>query len=199
MVRAPRRCPRTGGFTLLETLVTLMVMGLAAMLMFQMLDGYRIAQRRVAATAGEMDRAALFEAWLLETVHGLWPVADEPMRGRARAFEGVTLNPLYGSSGAPTRFAWAIEEDAEAAVVVYAEEGEERWRLPMRGGEDARFLYFDASGKAHPEWPPAQGSHPPLPAGIALARGGEGATQVRFAAVLGPRAPIDIPFTLEQE
>lgn len=190
--------PRSGGFTLLETLVTLMVMGLAAMLMFQMLDAYRIAQRRVATIAGDMDRAGLFEAWLLETVQGLWPVADQPLRGDGQTFEGVTLNPLYGSPGAPTRFSWEIVEEPQAVFVAYSEDGEQRWRLPM-DGDGARFAYFDTSGKAHPQWPPPQGSHPLLPAGIALIRGDEDLSRVRFASVRGPLAPIEIPFTLEQE
>ena len=51
------------GFTLMEMLVTLVLISFATMLMFQMLGSYRLANDRVREQAGSIDRRALFQAW----------------------------------------------------------------------------------------------------------------------------------------
>lgn len=188
------------GFTLMETLVMLVLVSLAALLMFQLLDGYRIAQLRVADQAGRLDRAALFEAWLGDSIQGLLAIPDRPFTGSRREFEGVTLNPVFGSPGAPTHVHWAITDaPGDDGVLVYAEAGRERWRMPMRDADQAAFAFVDASGAQHDRWPAALGTSDPLPSAVILLRVGDDGTAVRLAAVHGPLVPSNPPFQLEQE
>ena len=93
--------PRSG-FTLMETLVMLVLLSFSVLLMFQMLGSYRIAHERVAAQSERISKAALVHAWLAETLAGQFALKDTPLRGDDLSVAGVTLNPLYASPGAPT-------------------------------------------------------------------------------------------------
>lgn len=183
------------GFTLMETLVMLMLVSLAAALMFQMLDGYRVAQQRVAARAAGIDRASLLDAWIADSIGGLVANSTQPFEGSEHEFRGTTLNPLLGSPGAPSDLRWQLDADG----IVYSESGQERWVLPVRDMDTARFVYLDADGEVHRQWPPARGVQAPLPAAIAFVRGEGDAERVRVAAVRGPLVPVEIPFQLELE
>ena len=196
--RVPRRAG-LAGFTLMETLVMLMLVSMATTMMFQMLDSYRLAQERIAAQAGNQDRASLFESWFSDGVHGLSAVPGQPFKGSRSQFEGVTLNPLFGSPGAPSSIQWRLSSLADGGEIEYWEDGEERWTLPLRDFDGARFVFFAQDGSQHEQWPPAKGLQEDLPAAIAFIRGGAPAERVRLAAVRGPLAPIDVPFQLEQD
>ena len=190
---------RARGFTLMETLVMLMIVSMATTLMFQMLDSYRVAQQRIAAQAGNQDRSSLFESWLIDEVHGLSPDPDREFKGSASQFEGSTLNPLYGSAGAPSPISWRLEKTVDGGDIEYAEDGEKRWALPLRDFQGARFVYLDGKGVEHSQWPPAKGLQGGLPAAIALVRGKGPSTRVRLAAVRGPLLPIERPFEAGEE
>lgn len=196
---ASRSRAASAGFTLMETLVMLMLVSMAATMMFQMLDSYRIAQQRIAAQAGEQDRSSLFEAWLVDGVRGLRADPGHPFAGSRLGFEGVTLNPLFGSGGAPSPVKWQLRATADGGEIAYAEAGEDRWTMPLREFEGSHFVYFDGEGGQHGQWPPAQGLQESLPAGIGFVRGSGSSERVRLAAVLGPRVVRDDPFELEPE
>lgn len=193
---ARARRSREGGFTLMETLVMLMLVSMAAAMMFQMVDGYRVAHERIAAQAGVQDRAGLLEAWFADTTGGLFPDPVRRFAGTATRLEGVTLDPLFGAAGAPAAFAWSI--DAQAGRIDYAEDGQPRWSLPVREPVP-RFVYFADDGAPHDRWPPALGMQDALPAAVALVRGEGAAQEVRYVAVKGPREPRVDPFELERE
>lgn len=186
-----RRSPHVG-FTLMEMLVTLVLISFATLLMFQMLGSYRIAQERVQAQAGAIDRQALFQAWFRESVHGLYAAPRLQFIGSAEAFTGTTLNPLHAPEGTPTPIGWRIEKQKESEVdVVYSEAGQERWRLRLQDTSDARFVYLDAEWNETPIWPPGRGLVNPegLPALVGLVRVGAAGERPQWAAVLGPLEP----------
>lgn len=195
----PRCAHSSAGFTLMETLVMLMLVSMAATMMFQMLDSYRIAQQRIAAQAGSQDRSSLFEAWFIDAVHGLSAIPDKPFTGTRLEFSGFTLNPLFGPPGAPAAIRWRLQAASEGGEISYAEDGVSRWAVPLRDFSGSRFIYFAADGSQHDQWPPAKGVQQSLPAAVAFIRG-EGARQsVRVAAVQGPLDSHEEPFQLEQE
>jgi len=180
-----------GGFTLMEMLVTLMLVSLATMLMFQMLGSYRIARERVQAQAGGIDRRALFQGWFRDSVHGLYAAPDLRFVGDARGFTAVSLNPLYAPAGSPSGVAWRLREGEDGGTqVAYAEDGRERWVVPIEGA-DARLAYLDEDGKESPVWPPARGLVKPeaLPAMVVLWRRVGEVDDPLVAAVLGPLEP----------
>lgn len=192
---------RAAGFTLMETLVMLVLVSFAVLLMFQMLGAYRIAGERTAAQAGNIDRQGLFDAWFMDSVRGMHALQDQPMQGSKTGFSAVTLNPLYGSPGAPTTVRWElVSKPGEDTVVRYSEAGEPRWQLPLRDAERSHFAYVDEQGEMHDRWPPQQGLQVGLPTSVALLTGGDAVVaRLRLASVLGPLQPQVAPFELEQE
>lgn len=192
--------PRVRGFTLMETLVMLVLVSFAVLLMFQMLGSYRIARERFVAQAGGVDRQGLFETWFADSVHGLRAMDVAPLQGAADRFAGTTLNPLLASPGAPVPVEWRLEDAAAGGVVLhYLEGGTERWALPLRETEVARFVYVDASGATHEAWPPALGVQEALPAAVGLVREGIAGTRTQVAAVYGPLTPQYLPAELWQD
>lgn len=186
------RARRSGGFTLMEMLVTLMLVSFATMLMFQMLGSYRIARERVQGQSGLIDRRALFQSWFRDSVHGLFIAEGLQFDGGRTRFRGTSLNPLYAAEGSPTEVAWAIVEGGGRVAIQYSEGGIARWRLPLVGTEEAQFSYLDEAGKASATWPPQLGlqdAGPTLPAAVLLTRREGGQERLQAAAVLGPLKP----------
>lgn len=198
---APEASPRsghaanpagTGGFTLMEMLVTLMLISMATMLMFQMLGSYRIANDRVREQAGVIDRSALFQAWFRESVQGLYAAPRLRFVGSPDRFSATTLNPLYAPAGRPTAIEWLLR-DAQGGIpeVVYVEDGVERWSLLLKDTQAASFAYYAEDWRVTGEWPPRLGKieEEALPALVGLVREGVDGERPMLAAVLGPLAP----------
>lgn len=186
------RGARRSGFTLMEMLVTLVLISFATMLMFQMLGSYRIANERVRGQAGLIDRNALFQAWFRDSVHGLYAAPNLHFVGDPATFTATTLNPLYAPEGSPVKIGWALREGAGgAAEIVYSEDGRERWRLPLQGGGEVEFAYFDPAWRETDVWPPKLGKVNPeaLPAVVGLMRRFEAGDRPLLVAVLGPLEP----------
>ena len=190
---------RAMGFTLMETLVMLVLVSFAVLLMFQMLGSYRIAQARVVAQGGIVDRQALFDAWFAESVQGLRAMEAAPLQGTADAFGGTSLNPLLASPGAPAAIGWRLVPDEDGLALAYEEGGVERWSLALRDTDAARFVYLDAGGAVHEAWPPAVGVQQALPASIGLVRDGVAGDRVVVASVRGPLEPQYLPFELWED
>jgi len=183
---------RSVGFTLMEMLVTLMLVSFATMLMFQMLGSYRIARERVQGQAGIIDRQALFHDWFRDSVHGLFIAEGLQFAGERTRFRGTSLNPLYAAEGSPTDVEWAIVQSGGRTAIAYSEDGIERWRFRLAQADVAAFTYLDEAGKASPTWPPARGlqdAGPTLPAVVVLTRTDRGRERMQAAAVLGPLKP----------
>jgi len=180
------------GFTLMEMLVTLVLISFATMLMFQMLGSYRVANDRVRSQAGNIDRHALFQEWFRDSVHGLYAAPNLHFVGDPAKFSATTLNPLYAPEGSPTSIEWSLRaDDRGAAEVVYAEDGREQWHLPLQGGGEVEFAYFDADWREVDTWPPKLGKVNPegLPAVVGLIRRFEDGDRPLLVAVLGPLEP----------
>lgn len=183
---------RSGGFTLMEMLVTLLLVSFATMLMFQMLGSYRVARERVRDQSGLIDRQALFQGWFRDSVHGLFIAEGLQFSGDRTRFRGTTLNPLYAPEGSPTLVEWTIVEEGGRTAIVYSEDGRERWRVGLARADVAAFAYLDEAGKESATWPPQQGlvdARPSLPAVVVLNRTFRGREVLQAAAVLGPLRP----------
>ena len=184
---------RLRAFTLMEMLVTLVLVSFTTMLMFQMLGSYRVVRERVFAQSGQIDRKALFQSWFQDTVRGLYITNGLSFSGDAGALRGTTLNPLYGEAGTPTLIEWRLRREGDVRWIMYVEDGRERWRRPLAGAGEDRFLYLDLTGKVHDAWPPELGKDegvPTLPAQVALVREANGLQQTLVAAVRGPLQPV---------
>ncbi len=195
-----RRGGRRRGFTLMETLVMLLLVSFSATLAFQMLGAYRIARERSLIQGERLDVRAAVEEWFAETVRGLHPVGATPLRGDDGGFSGITLNPVFRSPGIATEFAWRLDGDFRAGwTVAYSEAGQERFTVPLPVVEQAHFIFLDAEGNSHPRWPPASGGQSGLPTAVAwYRRDGDGRGGTRVAAVLGPLLERIEPYQHEE-
>ena len=183
---------RAAGFSLMEMLVTLMLVSFATMLMFQMLGSYRIARERVQGQSGLIDRQALFQEWFRDSVHGLFIADGLQFSGERARFRGTTLNPMYAPEGSPTDVEWSIIEQGDRTVIVYAEDRKVRWQVPLARADVARFAYLDEAGRETDAWPPKQGlvdARPSLPAVVVLTRTFRGREILQASSVLGPLKP----------
>lgn len=196
-----RRAPGAAGFTLMEMLVTLVLVSFATMLMFQTLGSYRIAKQRVFAQSGVIDRAALFDAWFRESINGLHATKRLAFDGDARSLSGMTLGPAFSLAGAGIPMRWTLEERRGGGWwILYAENEEQRWELEFANTRRARFGYLDAAGKVHDTWPPALGVQEQLPAAVVLRQtAADGVERVVVAAVRGSRKPVYSVSELEQD
>jgi len=187
--RAPRDA---SGFTLMEVLVTLVLISLVTMLMFQMLGSYRIARVRVQAQSGTIDRQALFDGWYRGSVQGLFIDHGLTFVGTDSHFEGTSLNPLYALQATPTLVRWELRTEPGGVEIAYVETGRERWQVPLANTRAAKFAYLDEAGVRHGAWPPKLGVQSvPLPSVVLLLREGvDGNDRAVAAAVLGPLKPV---------
>jgi prepilin-type N-terminal cleavage/methylation domain-containing protein len=115
MIRRHATGRARAGFTLMEMLVTLVLVSMTTMLMFQMLGSYRVARERVQAQSGLIDRQSLFNGWLRASVQGLFIDHGITFAGNDVAFEGTTLNALYALEATPTLVRWELETGEEEA------------------------------------------------------------------------------------
>ena len=174
----------------MEVLVTLVLISISSMLMFQMLGSYRLTRERVQAQSGMVDRQALFAAWLRASIQGLFIDQGLTFVGDEARFEGTTLNPLFAVPATPTLVRWEVRASATGTEVIYSEAGRERWRAQARW-RSARFAFLDEEGKRHSAWPPRNGRQDELPSAILLLVPDSPTVDPTLAAaVLGPLKPV---------
>lgn len=159
------------GFTLLETIVTLVVVSLIVVVLMQALQQALDLRTRLLRHERGTRMASLQEQWFRDSVSAA--IADLPdamgrMEGSATAFELVSAAPLSGNGLG--RIRWALPKVDGGQALAYGDQG---WRdLPVIRGplQDASFAYLDAQGQWHDEWKPgdAPGADDGLPRMIRL-------------------------------
>lgn len=194
---------RSRGFTLLEALVTLVIVSLVATVLMQSLSHVLGLRERVLRNEREARIAALHERWFRDTVAAA--VADLPQgeaafRGDAAGLRFLGTDPLADGRASPVE--WRLVRRDGDLVLEYVEQGQP-WTVLAHGLEGANFRYLDAAGRWQARWPPGAVdplAAPPtveeagvLPRAVALAM--EGATGSRYwlAAIdAGPVLPLPL-------
>lgn len=195
---------RARGFTLMETLVVLLISALAMTLMFQALAGFNRARQRVAALEGVRNNGTVVLDWLRDSIHGLVALdmtgltvrADDPvlgLRGDQNGFTATTLTPLQGAAGVPVTVQWKVSTDGTS--LIYDETGKAPLTLPLRDQSGLQFAYLDAKGKALASWPPRLGVQVALPQAIELRSGHDNDEQVMLQSIAVPRPMPLTPYT----
>ncbi len=173
---------RARGFTLLEMLVTLVISSLAVLMLFQTLAGFSHTRERLAAREAVRNNNAVVLGWIGDSFRGVVAIkapgmtlqADDPaggLHGDADGFTALTLAPLLGPTGTPTKVTWRIARDPDNVHLTYQEDGQEPLSLPLRDADNLRFAYLDHDGKAQDSWPPKLGEQIALPSAIELQYG----------------------------
>lgn len=143
------------GFTLLETIVTLVVVSLIVVVLMQALQQALGLRTRLLRHERDTRMSALQEEWFRDSVSAA--VADLPdalgrMEGTPASVELVSAAPLSGSG--LDRIRWTLQPVEGGYALEYGDR--EVRALPVVRGplQDAAFSYMDADGQWHDEWSP---------------------------------------------
>lgn len=156
--RLPPVARLQAGFTLLEAIVTLVVVSLLVATLMQALGQAMAMRTRLLRFEGESRRAALQEAWFREVTAGLQhdPLDDDaPELGRHDQLTYLTAAPLAANGTSVVRW-WVADgslhyaDGATADVVII--------RGPL---QDAGFSYLDEAGAWREDWRWGQHRKPP--------------------------------------
>jgi len=174
------------GFTLLETLIALVI---AALITLVLMDSLSAATGH-AARLEEANRTHTARVLALVPVRRALEGAvpdyhdgEAVFTGEAQRARGLTLSGADAADGSPAVFEIAIEAAGANAKLIYSEGG--RALIETALPEGARLAYRDPSGAIHDVWPPEDGFEPdplyyrPVPATILIL---DGETSVLAAA-----------------
>jgi prepilin-type N-terminal cleavage/methylation domain-containing protein len=168
MSRRPAR-----GFTLLEALVTLVIVSLLVAALMQALTQTLAMRSALIRHQRATREAALQEMWFRDTLAGAVADLDDaygPLRGEARAVTVPTLSPL--SAHGLARVEWRLEPVDGGDALVYRDPraGELTvLRGPLR---DATFRYLMPDASWLTAWTPEPGDDA-LPLAVRLTASGE--------------------------
>jgi len=159
---------RARGFSLLEAMVTLVVLALVATLLMQSLAHVLSLRERLLRHERDARVQALHEQWFRDSVAAA--VAD--LAGERPAFVGDATGMAFLSldalrSGSAATVAWRVEEIDDRRKLVYVEGGEQ-WMLLGDGLRAGRFAYLDAGGHWHDAWPLEERPDEVLPRAVRL-------------------------------
>lgn len=178
---APRptsRFPRTAtGFTLLELLVTLVVLGFVTAILAQAMGQFFRIDRLLATRALPAQAEAVRIDWIRQALNALQPpdvTGRYGLRGSARHLEGTSGNPLADGPAGFGQVDLTLSFDADAGETTLLARLAGRSQpvaLLKWSGDLGRFNYYDLKGNRLEAWPPGLGAHDPLPATIVLETG----------------------------
>lgn len=185
------------GFTLLEMLVVLIIVGMAGSLLFE--GGAQVMgmQSRLEGQLAQLRGTSMRADWLRQLVEGLQPDYQDGknlFKGSARGFSGLSTNPLSGDYAGLEPFALVLASDrARDEVTLRYGDAPDAPVLMGWQGNRAVLRYWDNQGEPHEDWPPPLGLWPQLPSAITLESGPGDAPWLIAAAPYGPTWPVPRP------
>ncbi|MCZ8114234.1 MAG: type II secretion system protein J [Pseudomonadota bacterium] len=185
--------PSLHGFTLMETLVVLVIMALLSSILYSSLTSLAAAEARLGERDRQERRIALARDWWAGSVAGMAFDARTPFTGDANGFEGFTTTGIDGTPR-PSPVRWSVDETSRLAI---AEDGRDDWAFDV-GTNQPRFEYLGESGEWHGTWPPEGLAADSLPQAIMLIDGETGAL-ARLARIEGRRRPPRIELSRDLE
>lgn len=153
-MRRARPASRTSaGFTLLETIVTLVIVSMIVVVLMQALQQALGLRMRLLRHERETRTAVLEEQWFRDSVASA--IADLPdalgsMEGTPAAVALVSAAPLSGPGMARVR--WSLRRVDGGFALDYAEAGGTPMTILPGPMTDASFAYLDADGRWLREW-----------------------------------------------
>ena len=145
------------GFTLVETLVTLVVISLIGTMIFQTIGYFSLVQEKLIAHGQMGIEKKRAESWFRESIQGATPAilsGRKDFSGDSINFELTTIVPLTKLSGYPQRIKWSIDQRPGHDTLAYAEVGSESWTVLDRLERRSSYLQFiDQHGSSYDSWP----------------------------------------------
>jgi len=183
------------GFTVIEMLVVLILVGLLTTLLMQ---GFSYVLGLRIRFLDQLDRqrvGALQMHWFRQVCMTLSP--DQPdgewvFSGEDRLLRGLTLSPLQGGYGAPSPVTLKIENREGQLILQYTSGKGEPLEIGRWQSHEGGFHYLDDEGDWHRQWPPSletRESPHQLPRGILLAVEDVRGPKVWCVSLSGQRDP----------
>jgi prepilin-type N-terminal cleavage/methylation domain-containing protein len=194
-----RGAARSRGFTVLEVMVVLIIVGMVAVSLFQALERLNDVRGRLSPFLSASDREGLVNSYFRNAVNQI--VADKKLAknvfaGNPVGFSGLTLTPLAGDPGGPGPFRWDLVYDAGQDRTTLRYTGFDQKPLDLRGwrGNKVTFAYLSPDLTWLDSWPPPLGKSKQLPLAIRLYAADDGI--VIAAAIRGEKEPPPDPLSL---
>ena len=165
------RKPRQSGFTLLEAIVTLVVVSMLMAMLMQALSQSLGLRTRLLRLQGESRQMLLQEAWLRENL----ATAQPPVTGEGDFFEGnassvtfISAMPLVAQGSARVR--WWLAPDAAGDLTLWYSDPAVAQLAVIKGPlHDAVFSYGTDDAQWQPQWHGQAPSREPVRGSEALA------------------------------
>jgi prepilin-type N-terminal cleavage/methylation domain-containing protein len=178
------RCRAPRGLTLLEMLVTLVIVGLVAGVVGQALLHLARIERLLSGNAQEAMADTVRAQWVRSTLTAMLPgdtARGDRFIGRAQELEGASADtPLPGFAGVSRVRLRLVFDAGKTLTELQLDDpslvGNAAAAAPVVlmawPGRSGRFLYLDSAGRWQEQWSSAAGSlTPALPVAIALESG----------------------------
>jgi prepilin-type N-terminal cleavage/methylation domain-containing protein len=156
---SPGSTPPTRGFTLVELLVVLVVIGLISTVLLTGFERVLDIRLRLAGFLDGVEAPVLVADWFRASVGGLVadPVAG-PGRfaGTARRLSGLSLAPVAAAAGVPTRIAWSVvyNEESGRSELRYRNGAAAEMLIASWPGDSGGLSYCGADLVCRDTWPP---------------------------------------------
>lgn len=184
------KASKHSGFTLIEVLVVLILMGMISGVLFQALQQAYGLQERFGTELFGVQQGQMATDWYRQTVQGLdpdYPEGSNKFHGTEQEFSGLSNNPLSTESGAPTPITWKLRRNIlNASTELVYLDGKQETPILNWSSNDVHFVYIDDKQDRHDSWPPPLGLAVQLPTQIQLVIKGAGESAIIVATPMGP-------------
>jgi general secretion pathway protein J len=169
----PSAGPRAAGFTLIEILIVLVIVAFISGILVTSFERVLDVRLRIASFLDTTETPTLVASWFRDSIGGL--VADvkdgaDQFGGAERQMTGLTVAPLSGPPGVPTRITWEIAYDSgeNRTYLRYQSANAEEMAVASWPGDRGDFQYCGPDFVCHSAWPPPSGTASELPSFILL-------------------------------
>jgi general secretion pathway protein J len=179
------------GFTLVELLVVLVLLGLISSLLMQGFTYVLQLRLRFAAHLQQQQVGRLQEHWFRTLVAGITPDREDGQhifQGQSTTMRGLTLGSLT-VPGTPTPFTLDLPTLDRQMELHYQLTPQDHWVLVRESGAAAEFSYRDRQGVWHESWPPEEEAAEQLPVAVQLFMPRQPEPLQWIVAIAGRREP----------
>lgn len=145
------------GFTLLEMIITLLLMTMMTMLLIQGLSGVYKIKSSLLKHIDSTRTTPLRNYWLKNIINGFTldhSLRNQGFQGDSNQVDGITFQSLRGGIGVPTICSLKIERLEDRAALLYKEQGDTGWlELDSWENATAQFMYLTADYSWLDRWP----------------------------------------------